>query len=160
MLLIPQGIGTLASRSIAGRLSDAMGPRWLVVIGFVIVVLGTLPFAFVGTGTSRWLIMLSLLVRGAGLGVVTVPLMALGFRGLDRAQMPDASIITRIASQLGGAFGAGLLAVVLAASTHGASTIGELALGFDQAFWWATGLAALGAVLSVSLPRRNPEEAE
>lgn len=160
MLLIPQGIGTLASRSIAGRLSDAMGPRWLVVIGFVIVVLGTLPFAFVGTGTSRWLIMLSLLVRGAGLGVVTVPLMALGFRGLDRAQMPDASIITRIASQLGGAFGAGLLAVVLADSTHGASTIGELALGFDQAFWWATGLAALGAVLSVSLPRRNPEEAE
>jgi EmrB/QacA subfamily drug resistance transporter len=160
LLLIPQGLGTLASRSVAGRLSDAMGPRWLVVIGFVIVALGTLPFAFVGVEVNQWLILFALFVRGAGLGVVTVPLMALGFRGLGQAQMPDASIITRIASQLGGAFGAGLLAVILTASSRGASTVGELALGFDHTFWWATALAALGALLSLSLPRRNPEEIE
>ena len=31
--------------------------------------------------------------------------MALGFRGLARAEVPDASIITRIATQVGGSFG-------------------------------------------------------
>ena len=84
LLLIPQGLGTLASRSLSGRLSDTLGARWLAVVGFLIVLLGTLPFAFADAGTSPWVLMAALFVRGVGLGAVTVPLMALGFRGLAR----------------------------------------------------------------------------
>jgi hypothetical protein len=51
--MIPQGLGTLASRSLAGRLSDAMGARWLVVAGFLIVLLGTIPFAFADAQTNE-----------------------------------------------------------------------------------------------------------
>ena len=105
LLLIPQGVGTFLSRQVAGRLSDTMGARWLVATGFAIVAIGTLPFAFAGANTSYLLLMAALLVRGVGLGAVTMPLMALGFRGLQRSQVPDASIISRIAQQVGGSFG-------------------------------------------------------
>lgn len=158
VLLIPQGVGTFFSRSIAGRLSDTMGSRSLAVAGFTIAALGTLPFALAGTSTNEVWLMAVLLVRGFGLGAVTVPLMALAFRGLDRAEIPDASIVSRVASQLGGAFGTAVLAVLLASGLHGTTMSGLAAdpgagVGaFHNAFWWAFGFTVVGAALSFLLP--------
>jgi EmrB/QacA subfamily drug resistance transporter len=160
LLLIPQGLGTLASRSLAGRLSDAMGARWLVVAGFLIVLLGTMPFAFADAHTNEWWLMAALFVRGLGLGVVTIPLMALGFRDLERSDVPDASIITRIASQVGGSFGAAVLVVILAGSAAGASSAAGLSSAFQQSFWWAIGFAAVGVLISLVLPGRPPAPAD
>ncbi|MEO7123949.1 MAG: MDR family MFS transporter [Lacisediminihabitans sp.] len=154
LLLIPQGLGTLASRSRAGKLSDIMGARWLVLVGFLIVLLGTLPFAFADAHTNEWWLMTALFIRGAGLGVVTIPLMALGFRGLERSDVPDASIITRIASQVGGSFGAAVLVVILTGAAAGATSTASLAGAFQQAFWWATAFAGAGVLLSLALPGR------
>jgi EmrB/QacA subfamily drug resistance transporter len=140
LLLIPQGVGTLLSRSSAGRLTDRIGARSITWIGFVIVGAATVPFAFATASTNEWLLMAALLVRGFGLGAVTVPLMAVAFVGLERADVPHASIITRIATQVGGAFGVAVLAVILHAA------------GFDRAFWWAVGFTGVGVVLSFLLP--------
>ncbi len=52
LILIAQGAGALAVRSFIGRLSDNVGARWLVVVGFFVVLLGTVPFAFADAGTS------------------------------------------------------------------------------------------------------------
>jgi len=158
LMLIPQGLGTLASRSLAGKLSDVMGARWLVWSGFLIVLLGTLPFAFADAHTNEWWLMAALFVRGTGLGVVTIPLMALGFRGLERSDVPDASIITRIASQVGGSFGAAVLVVILAGAATGASSIALLAAAFQQSFWWASAFAGAGVLLSVALPGRLTDQ--
>ena len=53
LLLIPQGLGTLAQPH-AGRaaLRHDRCTRWLAVAGFAIVALGTVPFAFAGAHTS------------------------------------------------------------------------------------------------------------
>jgi EmrB/QacA subfamily drug resistance transporter len=158
LLLIPQGLGTLVSRSLSGRLSDTMGARWLAVAGFLIVLLGTLPFALADAHTNQWLLMTALLVRGVGLGTVTVPLMALGFRGLARHEVPDASIITRIAQQVGGSFGTAVLAVILTGATTAATstTTSTAAItgAFQQSFWWAIGFTAAGVFISLALPGR------
>lgn len=159
LLLIPQGVGTLLSRSQAGRLSDTMGTRWLVAIGFAVVTLGTLPFAFAGAQSSYLLLSVALLVRGVGLGLVTMPLMALGFRGLGRSQVPDASIITRISQQVGGAFGTAVLAVVLTATLSAATSPAALESAFRQAFWWALGFTVVGLLISFILPGKVPEPA-
>lgn len=159
LLLIPQGIGTLASRSIAGKLSDTMGARWLVVGGFAITGLGTLPFVAAGGSTGYLWLMVALLIRGFGLGAVTIPLMALAFRGLDRPDVPDASIISRIATQLGGSFGAAVLVAILAGAAATAQTPDQLAGGFRVSFWWSVGFAAAGAVFALLLPAGAPEPA-
>lgn len=147
VLLIPQGLGTFLSRSIAGKLSDTMSARWLAVAGFAVVALGTLPFAFATGQTSEAWLMAALLVRGLGLGAVTVPLMALGFRGLQRDEVPDASIITRIASQVGGSFGAAVLAAILTGAI--AAPASTDASGFQQSFWWAMGFTVAGMLISL-----------
>jgi EmrB/QacA subfamily drug resistance transporter len=159
LLLIPQGVGTFLSRREAGRLSDTVGPRWLVASGFAIVGLGTLPFVVAGGQTSYLLVMAALLVRGIGLGAVTMPLMALGFRGLERSQVPDASIISRIAQQVGGSFGTAVLAVILTGTLTAATTPGALADAFRHSFGWALAFTALGIVLSFALPSEVPAAA-
>lgn len=158
VLLIPQGVGTFLSRSIAGRLSDTMSARWLAVAGFAIVATGTLPFAFATGQTSETWLMAALLVRGFGLGAVTVPLMALGFRGLQRSEIPDASIITRIATQLGGSFGGAVLTVILTGTVAGATTAAAVTAGFQQSFWWAMGFTVAGMLISLALPGRLPDQ--
>jgi EmrB/QacA subfamily drug resistance transporter len=155
LLLVPQGIGTLISRPLSGRLTDAIGARTIALVGFVIVGLATIPFAFATTTTSEWLLMAALLVRGIGLGAVIIPVMTVAFVGLDRADVPHASILTRIAQQVGGSFGTALLAVILEGtlrSLGGGAT--ATADAFDRAFWWSIGFTVVAVGLAFLLPGR------
>src|SRR5580693_2051198 len=150
IMLVPQGVGALLSRGLAGRLTDKIGARPVAVAGFLIVAASTVPFALAGPHTSAWLLALCLVIRGFGLGAVTIPVMAVAFLGLDKQQIAHSSVVTRIAQQLGGSFGTAVLAVVLSGAIT--ARYGNLAIGFDIAFWWATGFSALAVLLSLWLP--------
>ena len=151
LLLIPQGVGAMASRTLAGRLTDTIGGRWVATIGFALLTVATIPFALSGAETSTWLLMATLFVRGLGFGAVVIPLMTGAYHGLERNEVPDASIITRVSQQVGGSFGTAILAVILT----NAATSGPLPDAFDRAFWWATAFTALAAVLCLLLPTRR-----
>ena len=45
LLLLPQGVGNLLTRTLAGRLTDTIGARWVAFGGFAVVGLATVPFA-------------------------------------------------------------------------------------------------------------------
>ncbi len=153
LLLAPQGVGALASRTLAGRLTDSIGGRWVALGGFAILTVATIPFAFAGEHTSTWWLMVTLVVRGFGLGAVFIPLMTGAYVGLQRHEMPDASIITRVAQQLGGSLGTAVLAVILASAAAHATNGAGIADAFHQAFWWATGFTAVAVALCLLLPR-------
>ena len=116
---------------------------------------GTVPFALAGAHTSEWLLGAALVVRGAGLGAATIALMAGAFQGLSKAELPHASSTTRLMQQIGGAFGAAVLVVILTRQAgHGTGPAG-LSAAFDRTFWWCvafTGLALLPALLLPGRP--------
>jgi EmrB/QacA subfamily drug resistance transporter len=150
LLLIPQGVGSLLARFFAGRLVDRFGARTVAITCFLLVAVTTIPFALADTQTSLWYLGVVLFVRGIGLGAVFIPVMAVAFVDLPRSDMPQASAITRIVQQVGGAFGTALVAVVLA----GAITSGNLVHGFDVAFWWTIGITVAAALVATLLPPR------
>ena len=152
LVLIPQGVGSLLTRTVTGRLTDRIGGRAVAVAGFVLVALATVPFAFAGPGTSEWWLGAVLLVRGLGLGIVLIPVMTVAFADIDSADIPDASMITRISQQVGGSFGVAIAAVVLQSAVTSGHTLGQ---AFDQAFWWTTGFTALAMLASFFLPGRR-----
>ena len=157
LMLVPQGVGTLLSRGLAGRLTDTIGARPIAVAGFAIVAAATVPFAFAGAGTNSWLLALSLVARGFGLGAVTIPVMAVAFLGLGKEQIPHSSVLTRTMQQIGGSFGTAVLAVILTAAL--AAHPGDLSAGFDVAFWWAAGFSVVAVLLSLWLPGAPRTEA-
>ncbi|MEV6071130.1 MDR family MFS transporter [Nocardia sp. NPDC052001] len=161
LLLIPQGIGTLLSRSLAGKYTDKFGPRPVALAAFVIACVATIPFAFVTADTSEIFLMAVLLLRGIGLGAAMIPLSGAGFSGMSHDEIPHASIIIRVAQQLGGSFGTAILLVILQHAAAGAHTLDALNDGFHQAFWWAIVATALSIPLCFLLPskRENAETA-
>ena len=153
LLLIPQGVGSLVARIVAGTLVDRFGSRMLGVVGFLVIAAATVPFALAGSATDLGLLGVVLFVRGLGLGVVLIPVMTVAYVDLRNDQMPQASAITRIVQQLGGAFGTALIAVVL---TAGLSRTRPEA-GFDAAFWWITAVTLAAAAIAVLLPARETQ---
>jgi EmrB/QacA subfamily drug resistance transporter len=149
-MLVPQGVGAVLSRLITGSRIDKYGSRRIAVIGFVIVAAATVPFALAGPDDSSWVLALCLVIRGLGLGAVTMPVMVAAYIGLDAREIPHSSVLTRTAQQIGGSFGTAVLAVILEGAI--ASRPAALADAFHVAFWWAAGFSALAVLLALWLP--------
>ena len=143
LLLAPQGIGSLLPRTWAGKLTDSLGPRPVVLAGMLIAAAATVPFALAGAHTSYVLLSLVLVVRGAGLSSANIALMAGAFTGLPKASVPDASSAVRITQQVGGSFGTAVLAMILAGHTYHA------------AFCWSIGFTALAVLPALLLPSQR-----
>ena len=88
LLLIPQGVGMLLTRSWVGSLTDRIGSRMIVMVSLVVTIVGTLPFAFAGADTNQVLLAAALLIRGAGLGGVFIPIMASAYSGIKQRSSP------------------------------------------------------------------------
>jgi EmrB/QacA subfamily drug resistance transporter len=144
LLMAPQGIGSLLPRMFAGKMTDRMGPRPVVLAGMALAALGTVPFIFAGPHTNLVWLSLVLVVRGAGLSSATISMMAGAFVGLPREKVPDASSATRIIQQVGASFGTGVLAVILASTAS-----------FHTTFAWATGFTVASTVAAFLLPKQK-----
>ncbi|MET8136905.1 MDR family MFS transporter [Streptomyces sp. NPDC005251] len=155
IMLVPQGVGTVLSRMVVGSNIDRFGPRVFALSGFAIVAATSVPFALAGPHTDGWLLALWLILRGFGLGAVTMPVMMAGYMGLERHQIPHVSVLTRTAQQLGGSFGTAVLAVILAHAL--AAHPAEPANAFHLAFWWSAGFSAIAVLLALWLPGTQPE---
>jgi len=158
LLMVPQGIGSIAPRTLAGKLTDRIGPRLVVLAGVVLSAAGTVPFALAGLHTSYWLLGVALVVRGAGLGTATIAVMAGAFQGLGREQVPHASSETRIVQFVGGSFGAAVLVAAILdrqVAAHAVAGAAGLATAYAHTFWWCTGFTALALLPALLLPSGN-----
>src|SRR5262245_48074899 len=123
VMLVPQGVGTLVSRTLVGTSIDRFGPRVLALAGFAIVAAATVPFGLAGPHTSEWVRSAWMVILGFGFGAVVQPATVAAYIGLDKQQIPRSSVLTRTAQQIGGALGTAVLAVILQAAiaTHQAA---------------------------------------
>ena len=157
LLLAPQGVGMLLTRSKAGTLTDRIGARPIVLAGIALTAIGTIAYTQVGVHTNEILLGLSLVVRGAGLGAITIPVMATAYLGLASGQVHNASAVTRISLQIGGAFGTAILAMILTTQLHAhhAGGLAGQASAFGTAFWWSLGFTIIAIVPALLLPART-----
>jgi len=153
LLLIPQGVGSLASRFVVGKLVARFGASAVTIAAFLLAAAATVPFAVAGPGTSLWWLSAVLLVRGFGIGAVLIPPLSVAYYDIERADIPHATMNTRIAQQVGASFGVAIVAVVLQSLlAQGAAS------AFHTAFWWAFGITAVACVPALALPAARPPE--
>jgi predicted MFS family arabinose efflux permease len=153
LLLIPQGVGSLVARFVVGKLVARFGASTVTIAAFLVAALATVPFAFAGPGTSLWWLSAVLLVRGFGIGAVLIPPMSVAYNDIGPADIPHATMNTRIAQQVGASFGVAIVAVVLQSLlAHGAVS------AFHTAFWWAFGITVVAVLPALALPAARPPE--
>lgn len=156
LLLAPQGIGSLLPRGSAGKITDRLGPRRVVLAGLLLTALGTMAFVWAGPNTSEWLLAASLFIRGAGLAPVTIAVQAGAFADAPPELVPDASSITRIVQQIGGSLGTAILTIIL--TTHTGQPGGHAA-AFNTAFAWSIGFTLAALIPALLLPGRQTRKA-
>jgi EmrB/QacA subfamily drug resistance transporter len=148
LLLIPQGVGALASRFVVGRLVDLFGARAVTVASFLLAALTTVPFALADHATNLWWLGAVLLVRGFAVGALLIPSMSVAYQDVPPEGVPHATMNTRIVQQVGASFGTAIVAVVLQGMlAHGPTA------AFHTAFWWAIGITLVATIPAVALPR-------
>lgn len=158
--LLPQGIGMLLTRSWAAKVADRDGSRNIVLVSLAAIAVGTVPFALAGADTNLILLAAALLVRGAGLGGLLISIMTSAYIGLQREQVPHASIATRIFQTIGGAFGSAILATVAQQqmTSHADSDLHAISHAFNISFWWAIGFTVVAAIPTMLLAMRKKPE--
>jgi EmrB/QacA subfamily drug resistance transporter len=153
LLLIPQGVGSLAARFMVGRLVTRLGARLVTVVSFLLTAVATVPFAFAGPHTSLWPLGAVLVIRGFGMGAVLVPPMSVAYQDVPLAGVAHATMNTRIAQQIGASFGVAIVAVALQSLlAHGATS------AFQRAFWWAIGITVAALIPALALPTSRPAD--
>ena len=152
LLLIPQGVGALMSRTLAGRLTDRYGGRVVSLAGFAAVAATTAPFLMFDASVSSVLLEVLLLVRGLAVGALIVPITSASYMGVESEAVPRATVIIRVFQQVGGSFGTAAVAAVLAAASGGEAAV----VSFHIAFAAVVVFAVLGALSALLLPSRPP----
>ena len=151
LLLIPQGIGSLAARLTVGTLVTRFGARSVTIASFLVAAAATVPFALAGPHTDPWLLGAALLVRGLGIGTVLIPPMSVAYQDVPPEGIPHATMNTRITQQVGTSFGIAIVAVALQSLlAHGATS------AFQGAFWWSIGITVAAVVPALALPAALP----
>jgi EmrB/QacA subfamily drug resistance transporter len=150
--LAPQAVGTAVVSLLAGRLGDRHGPRPLMLAGLTLALLGTLPFAFLGHGPANWLLITTLLVRGAGLGLAMVPGMSAVYAAVAPEEAPKAAGTVNVVNRLGGSLGTAVLTVLL---QHQLTSAASPAAAYGYAFGWALALSAVAFVPALYYPARK-----
>jgi EmrB/QacA subfamily drug resistance transporter len=153
LLLIPQGLGTMAFLLISGRVSKLVSTRLIVAGGIVLTMIGVLPFALAGSSGNDVLLLAGQFLRGVGVGASMQPIMALAFSGLARAEVPNASAAFSVVQRVGAPFGVTVIAVLLQSYLADAgSGIGQVVGAFNTTFWWIFAFSAVPLALAFFLP--------
>ncbi|MBT2207376.1 MDR family MFS transporter [Actinomadura sp. NEAU-AAG7] len=151
LLLAPQALGTAVATYFASRLTDRVAPRPLILTGIVLTLAGTLAFTQLGAGPPGWLLVASLVLRGAGLGVVMAPGMATIYASVRPDESARAAGAVNTVNRVGGSLGTAVLAVVLQHSLDHRTG----AAAYGATFWWAVGLSAVTLVPAFFYPARK-----
>jgi len=147
----------------AGRLSDRVGPRALMVPGLALITVSLVLFSLLDQSSNFWDVLPALVVGGLGMAMAMAPTTsaAMGSVPIDKAGVGSAVINSM--RQVGGAVGLALIGAIMATRFDPASPRpDEYVEGFQLGLRVAAAIAAVGilvAALWVGKVRHEAHEA-
>lgn len=143
LAMVPMIAGLFTTSIGAGQYMSRTGHyRFIPAAGAVIVIIGLVMLASMGTGTSTWFAMVAMFVLGMGLGCTFQVVTVVVQNSVGREDMGVATSSVQFFRQMGGAFGTALFGAVLTSrlAVHGA---GDVAGGTPEAMSDVSAIEAL-----------------
>ena len=118
LIMAPRGIGTMAAMMTGGRLAARIDPRKLMACG--VLMLSWTMWEMTGwtPDVSQRTIILTIMVQGAGLGFVFLPLQVLAFATLPPQYRTDGTSLFSLFRNIGAAVGVSVTSSMLARNTQ------------------------------------------
>jgi len=143
----PRGVGAMIAMPVVGLLMIWLDGRWLMSAGIACIVVATYLFSTLTLDVSMASIVWPNVLKGSGMGLVMVPLMAMSVGTLPKEKIGNATGIFNLMRNLGGSIGISVSTTYLARMTqvHQANLVGSMT-PYDAVFQQR--LAAMTAGLS------------
>jgi MFS family permease len=140
---------------LAGRFSDRLGLRRVIVAGLTLLGLGFLCVGFAASLHPNYLVLVvALFIAGVGVSMTIPTVPAAVFGAVDPAEMGKASGTNNMLQRFGAVFGVALASAVFSASGR-IGTPTTFTDGFRPALMVAAALALLGALAGLALSTRT-----
>lgn len=156
LIVFPMALGVAVMAQPAAKLYPKIGPRKMMITGFVGIMFLTLALALVDYDTSSWWIALNMFLRGMAFGLLIIPIQAATFATIRPEDTGRASSIFSVGRQVAASLGVAILATVLATrlTDHEAiladpSTREGALQAFHDAFIFAGLMSILGIIASL-----------
>jgi EmrB/QacA subfamily drug resistance transporter len=164
---LPMTVLIMLVAPIAGKVTDRVGPRWLIGAGMTLLAVSLLLFGGLDAGSSFWALLPGLLVGGIGMAITMAPTTtaAMGSVPIDKAGVGSAVINSM--RQVGGSIGIAVMGALVATRLPRGLPVQDprypshFVDGYHLAVHVGSGLLLGGAILAVLTVRhvREPRAA-
>ncbi len=118
LVMAPRGIGTMVAMLTSGRLAAKFDPRKIMACGILALSWSMWEMTAWTPDVAQWKIIVTIMVQGAGLGSVFLPLQVLAFATLPGNLRTDGTSLFSLFRNLGAAIGVSVTSFMLARNTQ------------------------------------------
>jgi EmrB/QacA subfamily drug resistance transporter len=165
-VFLPMTVLIMFTAPAAGKLSDRVGPRWLMGAGMSLLTVALLLFATLDQSSDFWNILPGLVVGGLGMAVTMAPTTSAAMSAVPMDKAGVGSAVINSMRQVGGSLGVAimgtLVALQISVSPINPSWTGQFVSGYHDALLVGAGLLLVGAIIAVTTirvePHREPQQ--
>ncbi|MBS0559840.1 MAG: DHA2 family efflux MFS transporter permease subunit [Proteobacteria bacterium] len=118
LVLAPRGIGTMGAMLIGGRLSSRFDPRLFIALGVLLLCWSLWEMTGWTPDVARQVVVMNIIVQGAGLGFIFIPLQVLAFATLAPVLRTDGTAFLSLTRNVGSAIGVSATSALLTRNTQ------------------------------------------
>ncbi len=114
LTLAPMSVTSMFTAPFAGRLSDRIGGKYILMAGITLFTIGMGSIALVAGPDSTWINFLGpAIIAGAGMGMTFAPMTTVAMRNIEPRVAGSASAVLNTIRQLGAAIGSAVVGALL-----------------------------------------------
>ena len=114
LTLAPMSVTSMVTAPFAGRLSDRIGGKYILMTGITLFTIGMGGIALVAGPDSTWINFLGpAIIAGAGMGMTFAPMTTVAMRNIEPRVAGSASAVLNTIRQLGAAIGSAVVGALL-----------------------------------------------
>jgi len=118
LIMAPRGMGTMVAMLTSGRLASKIDPRWMMGSGILMLSWSMWQMTSWTPDVAQWRIITVIVVQGAGLGFVFLPLQVMAFATLPPQYRTDGASLFSLFRNIGAAVGVSVTSSLLAHNTQ------------------------------------------
>ncbi|SFE36103.1 MDR family MFS transporter [Alteribacillus iranensis] len=158
LVMLPGAILMGIMSPITGRIFDAVGAKWLALIGLTLVTFSNFMYTDLTSTTSFAYLTTMYLIRMVGTAMVMMPVTTAGLNALPTRLIPHGTAVNNTLRQVAASIGTALLVTIMTTSALGTGVDAEALIhGVNMAFWAALIFGFIALLLSFFIKHPSSE---